>query len=292
MLKQSGERDDVDLRAAAETCEDPQLRGTQTLASRPRSQYLTLRVRGHPSLMIGVRESFGRKVKRVNCWTDDMGSHRTHSVSCETMIAKITLDHSVGFLQNEHSVMLVHMHWKLADESMGQEKLAHWWDLVAERIRSNEVRILMGEWDKSLFQVVPALRMRQICIDACAWFPWRESSSGAPGASSLGIFAIDCPGEFVTHDDIEDAAALCHTKLRRGAHGKLYATFAQTGAPGYLMKDYLPVGDEDMDRRVLVTLEPSDESKYLTDDANAAMVRHKWQSKRVQVHRTADRWIH
>ena len=77
MLKQSGERDDVDLRAAAETCEDPQLRGIQTLASRPRSQYLTLRVRGHPSLMIGVRESFGRKVKRVNCWTDDMGSHKT-----------------------------------------------------------------------------------------------------------------------------------------------------------------------------------------------------------------------
>ena len=45
-----------------------------------------------------------------------------------SIIAKVTLPHSVGFLGNEHQAMVVHMHNELANLILGPDRLEAFWD--------------------------------------------------------------------------------------------------------------------------------------------------------------------
>ena len=51
-------------------------------------------------------------------------------------------------------------------------KLAEFWDWLAVAAKSMEV--LMGDFNMSLFLVIPALRRRGVTIDLAAWFPYKQ----------------------------------------------------------------------------------------------------------------------
>ena len=88
------------------------------------------------------------------------------------MIAKVTLPSSVGFIGKEHNVMVVHMHNELANLVHGPKKLDEFWDWLSERTQRYKVQVLMGDFNMSLFRVIPELRSRGAVIDLGAWYPW------------------------------------------------------------------------------------------------------------------------
>ena len=90
-----------------------------------------------------------------------------------SIIAKVTLPHTVGFLGREHVAMVVHMHPGLANLVLKQHRLDKFWDWLWQRISEFNVQVLMGDSNMSLFRVIPELRKRGAVIDLGAWYPWK-----------------------------------------------------------------------------------------------------------------------
>ena len=69
-------------------------------------------------------------------------------------------DQSVANLGNEIVIMGVHMHHRLAKSEFGSTKIVEWWDRISALIKQHSVHVVMGDFNMSLFQVVPELRSR------------------------------------------------------------------------------------------------------------------------------------
>ena len=95
-----------------------------------------------------------------------------------SIIAKVTLPHTVGFLGREHVAMVVHMHHQLANLVLKQHRLEQFWDWLWQRISEFNVQVLMGDFNMSLFRVIPELRERGAVIDLGAWYPWKTLEGG------------------------------------------------------------------------------------------------------------------
>ena len=109
----------------------------------------------------------------------------------------------MGFLGREHVAMVVHMHNELANLILGQDKLDDFWDLLWEKIVRFNVQVLMGDFNMSLFRVIPELRSRGAVIDLGAWYPWK-SLEGEPMSDSCGIFFVDVPGVYTLNKNLDD----------------------------------------------------------------------------------------
>ena len=119
-----------------------------------------------------------------------------------SMIAKVTLPSSVGFLGKEHNVMVVHMHNDLANNKWPQ-KLISFWEWLWDKIQRFSVQVLMGDFNMSLFRVIPELRSRGAVIDLGAWYPWK-SLEGEPMSDSCGIFFVNLPGVYTLNKNLCD----------------------------------------------------------------------------------------
>ena len=104
------------------------------------------------------------------------------------MTARVTTWNNVGFLGKEHQIMVVHMNSQLANSIFGTEKLTEYWDWLWDKIERFRVQVLMGDFNMSLFTVIPELRSRGAVIDLGAWYPWK-SLEGEPMSDSCGIFS-------------------------------------------------------------------------------------------------------
>ena len=88
---------------------------------------------------------------------------------------------NVGFLGNEHNVMVVHMHTELANNVLGPQKLYLFWELFSEKIKTYEVKVLIGDFHMSLSRAIPQLRNRGAEIELGAWYPWKSLDGGTHG---------------------------------------------------------------------------------------------------------------
>ena len=61
----------------------------------------------------------------------------------------------------------------------------------------------MGDFNMSLFRVIPELRSRGAVIDLGAWYPWK-SLEGEPMSDSCGIFFVGLPGVYALNKNIND----------------------------------------------------------------------------------------
>ena len=123
-----------------------------------------------------------------------------------SIIAKVTLPHNVGFLGREHVAMVVHMHNELANLVLGNTKLEAFGDFLWEKIDRFKVQVLMGDFNMSLFRVIPELRSRGAVIDLGAWYPW-ESLEGKPMSDSCGILFVNMPGVYTLNKSLGDIHA-------------------------------------------------------------------------------------
>ena len=98
--------------------------------------------------------------------------------------------------------MVVHMHNVLANGKW-PNKLKAFWNWLWELIQRFAVQVLMGDFNMSLFRVIPELRSRGATIDLAAWYPWK-SLEGFPMSDSCGIFFVDVPGVYTLNKNLDD----------------------------------------------------------------------------------------
>ena len=65
------------------------------------------------------------------------------------------------------------MHNELANLVLGQTKHNAFWEWIWEKIVLFKVQVLMGDFNMSLFKVIPELRSRGVDINLGAWYPWK-----------------------------------------------------------------------------------------------------------------------
>ena len=70
------------------------------------------------------------------------------------------------------------MHNELANQILGVKRLDAFWDWLSAKIKKFNVQVLMGDFNMSLFRVIPELRSRGAVIDLGAWYPWKSLEWG------------------------------------------------------------------------------------------------------------------
>ena len=105
----------------------------------------------------------------------------------------------------KHVVMVVRLHNEVAN-GRWPRKLVYFWEWLSKKICEFKVQVLMGDFNMSLFRVVPELREKGVMIDLGAWYPWK-SLEGEPMSDSCGILFVDLPGMYTLTKSLRDIHA-------------------------------------------------------------------------------------
>ena len=161
-----------------------------SLQSRASYEYLTIRGSEKCSVMIGLRKDMGSHLRLLCFFFLDEEARRqlqetyvrSHQPPVAAkkqksysrcLIAEVTMDNVIGFLGQTHSVMAMHLHHHMANNHW-PAKLKEFWSWLAEKLREYNVKVMMGDFNMALFEVVPQLRSRGVNIDMVAWYPWKS----------------------------------------------------------------------------------------------------------------------
>ena len=134
-------------------------------------EYLTLRGQEAATLLMGARANTSQRVELLEWHRLKHGKFQRRICYSRTMLCKIYTDDSVGLLGRSHTCRLIHLHRHLAN-GIWPAKLKAFWDWLAGK--ADNMDVLMGDFNMSLFLVVPELRKRGVTIDLAAWFPWKQ----------------------------------------------------------------------------------------------------------------------
>ena len=194
-----------------------------SLQHRDGYKYLTLRGQEESSVLIGARTEIAHTIKQLYWERRYDGDYRVgrgkkRAAYSRILIAGVELDKNVGFLGKNHNVLCMHMNNVLAN-GRWKKKLDKFWDWLSEKVKTFDVKVMMGDFNMSLFQVISELRSRGVEIDLGAWYPWK-SPRGDPMSDSCGIFFINMPGEYTLEKGLPHLTAdvpegILHSKPRR-----------------------------------------------------------------------------
>ena len=104
------------------------------------------------------------------------------------------------------------------------------WDELAQLITKYNVKILGGDWNKSLMKVVPELRSRGILIETVAWYPWCGGPQRSPHADSMALFVVNTILE----------RKLCVELSAIGQSWPASESWPESSGPGMAVASYLP----------------------------------------------------
>ena len=245
-----------------------------SLEARQAYQYLTIRGNEESSVLIGLRAQTGNCLSLVFWERRREGTYRSRSggrvrrdAYTRVLIARVDTDHNVGFLGRSHNVMVIHLHHHMANGKWKQP-LLEFWGWLAEKIRTHDVKVVMGDFNMSLFGVIPELRSRGVEIDLCAWYPWKASSNGERMSDSCGIFFVNMPGEYTLYKSLADLhdrdasgilfrptpAVAGWTRPEIGHDG--FDRIEKQAGPGMPLVVYLPKRESNLANKLKPTLEP------------------------------------
>ena len=162
------------LRAAESTGDENARQGD--LGSRNGFAYLTLRGCEESSILLGIRSNTGNSLQVLFSERRSEGTYRTRSggktaeAYTRCMVAKVDTNTNVGFMGKTHNVMAIHVHNHLANNKW-PSKLAMFWQWLLRNCVKYDVKVLMGDFNMSLFLVIPELRGRGVEVELGAWFP-------------------------------------------------------------------------------------------------------------------------
>ena len=165
------------------------------------------------------------------------------------------LKRGVGFLGKKQVVVVVHFNNNVANKNKGfadqQKRFLN--DLVA-LCEQYEASVLMGDFNMSFFEIVPAFRSRGKNINLGAWYPWKSTGETiAPCADSCGIFILtpavctlavglaqlhedDAQG-IISNDYLDGDAA--HVRDPQAHPNRIYDIIEHEGGPGQELGCYL-----------------------------------------------------
>ena len=269
-------------RGTTRDVDDPQLRVENVMDQRDAFSYLTIRGHEEHSILLGVRQGLGTDLKMLFWERRDEGTYRrsgrhnnsrAHAYS-RCLIARVTLEHSAGALGKSHVVMVNHVHNIIANLGARSPKLIEHIAWLADKIRTYNVQVIMGDYNMSLFHAVQSFRSSGIILDVGAWYPWK-SLDGRPMSDSCGIFFVNLPGEYKLYHGLSCLHAEGDTGLfyksssvvagQRADIG--YDRIEEKAGPGMPLKTYVPKGDDvdNWDMKIRAFLTPCAKSAALVD---------------------------
>jgi len=168
-----------------------------SLESRDGFAYLTLRGCEESSILLGIRSRTGNSLellfwerRREGTYRRSSGGGKKAEAYTRCMVAKVDTHTNVGFIGKTHNVMAIHLHNHLANNKW-PKKLQAFWTWLMEKLVRFDVNILMGDFNMSLFSVIPELRSRGAEVELGAWFPWK-SLLGTAMSDSCGMCFSTC----------------------------------------------------------------------------------------------------
>jgi hypothetical protein len=162
------------------------------------------------------------------------------------MVAEISLDQSVGGFGKEIRVMAVHMHNELANGGKWKNAYTQFWACCYVLCKTHNVDVLMGDFNMSLFRVIPEFRSRGVTIDLAAWYPWK-SPTGIPCSDSCGIFCLTKLGQYFPKVGRNQLDIVVKQGLNPNHHE--IRVHHANNAPGCELKSYLPPNDMDFTKK-------------------------------------------
>ena len=221
-----------------------------TLESRNHHEYLALRGNEEVSVLVGVRSAVADGIETMLWDRKYEGEYRARKGAklkayTRTLIAKISLKNHVGYVGKELRVAVCHLHFAVANKNKGfRRQNDMFWAWLANQLKEHAVHVLMGDFNMSLFKVVPELRSRGVPASLVSWFPWRSSDTGETMADSCGIFVL--------------VPAVVTPKVSTDLFEKQWwdlPVFEVNGGPGQTLATYLPKA-EDLLIKIKNSMEP------------------------------------
>ena len=186
----------------AETCDVPRGGGVQW-ERRPEATFIgfrglekdaSLMICARPSLVPGMRmllfelrhDGLFKPSKKNKTGHKTMAKTRILVVSCKMRFFRF---HGGG---DELVLMNVHVHRMTAKKeiSEGSRAFKALWDDLVRYIVCYGVRVLAGDFNMSLMQVLPELRARGLQAHLAAWYPWKHQHEDLVRIDSSAIILI------------------------------------------------------------------------------------------------------
>ena len=135
------------------------------LESRDGFAYLTLRGCEESSILLGIRSNTGNSLE-VLFWERRRegtykcrGGKKMAEAYTRCMVAKVDTNTNVGSMGKTHNVMAIHVHNHLANNKW-PSKLTTFWPWLLDICLKYDVKVLMGDFNMPLIEVIPQLRGR------------------------------------------------------------------------------------------------------------------------------------
>ncbi len=207
-------------------------------------------------MAIAARASVAEEL-RVTYWKlRDEGSYKDKKAPdgkrralTRVLGAEVVLRQPVAFLGDRVKVLCVHFHRMPAKKEKGfTDAYKKFWPYLKEVLTQEKTQVLFGDFNMSLWRVVPELRLLGVKVTLVAWFPWKSSLQGAgqgkPMCDSCGIFVV---GQEVAAR-LQTAVADLHDDdergwLWRGVSQSYAAVEAFQDGPGQALECYLHKSD-------------------------------------------------
>ncbi len=206
-------------------------------------RYMTIRPNEEATNLIGVR---AEPWNDIQCLAWDAVTQKytvkqkQRTAISRLLVAKVTVGRGIKHIGTEVNVMVVHMHNEFANRKLRPGSLGAWYDKLQVMLVRYDVKVLMGDFNMSLFRVIPEMRQRGLTIDLGAWLPWKGLPRGLPMADSTGIFMVEAPGQYTLVKNVRhlhaDPEGILSTAVA-GDDGFLYVE--ENTGPGKELRTYL-----------------------------------------------------
>ena len=226
---------------------------TAALEHRLSYPYLCIRPEEPVTLLLGVRSAVADCSKLLDYTKTDEGQYKSKSSAknkmrayTRTLTGQINMKTNIGYIGKALRVAVCHLHFQVGNNNRGFKKQHDkFWEWLAKHLKDFAVHVLIGDFNMSLFKVVPELRSRGIEANLVSWFPWRSEETGMAMADSCGIF-------FVVRCDVSpsvDPNIWAHEVWEK------LPVFSENAGPGQPLSTYLPK-DGELPKKILDSLQP------------------------------------
>ena len=165
-------------KATQDILEEPAVAGDPNeqwaLQRRSGFEYLTIRGEEDKSNLLAVRKNMAEEITLLEWERRSEGEYRVgtgktgHAYS-RYLTCEIKFRSNVGFFGTSMVVSVIHLHNKVANHDKGfrKQQIRFWPDLV-KKLTKFGVDVLMGDFNMSLFKIVPEVRSRGLRIELTA----------------------------------------------------------------------------------------------------------------------------
>ena len=204
------------------------------------------------SCLLGVRNTHCAGLKTLSWTRKFQGTYPQGKAKTKMnaynrlLVVRIALRNNVGGIGKDLRVAVCHLHFQVANKNKGFKKQhQEFWSMLANEMRYHGVHVLMGDFNMSLFRVVPELRSHGIQATLVSWFPWRAEDTDEIMVDSCGIFTL-VPAETMPSVPPEIWDKAIYEKL---------PAIQKNGGPGQTIETYLPKQGDGL-KKLKDSLEP------------------------------------